>query len=219
MLRITDKRLRANQLNAARSTGPTSPEGKTRSSRNATRHGLLARQILIGDESAGNFQALLDIFLDRFHPVDDFEFNLVEELAASYWRLRRCWALETEILTEAMNRQSAPRQIARLAAAFTSLAASPALPLLHRYETRLHLMYQRALHSLLLLRGIAAPAGAVELPLGLPAASETPHPGIPNEPITAFPSNPITLPHAPQPGRTEGSSPAQTEPEDREALP
>ena len=30
--------------------------------------------------------------------------------------------------------------------------ASPALNLLHRYETRLHLMYQRSLHNLLVLR-------------------------------------------------------------------
>ena len=37
-------------------------------------------------------------------------------------------------------------------AAFGELAAQPKLALLHRYEARLHLMYQRALRNLLLLR-------------------------------------------------------------------
>src|ERR1039458_716563 len=45
----------------------------------------------------------------------------------------------------------------RIAAAFCSLAASPALALMHRYETRLHLVYQRSLHNLLLHRTLAVP--------------------------------------------------------------
>jgi len=36
--------------------------------------------------------------------------------------------------------------------AFQSLATTASLPLLHRYETRLHMLRQRALHNLLLLR-------------------------------------------------------------------
>ena len=38
------KRLQANRTNAARSTGPTSAEGKARASRNALHHGLFAAQ-------------------------------------------------------------------------------------------------------------------------------------------------------------------------------
>jgi hypothetical protein len=98
---------------------------------------------------------LCDILLQRFAPVDDFEYGLIEELAAAYWRLRRAWALETEMLENAMHKQTARRQLARMDAAFGELAAQPKLGLLHRYEGRLHLMYQRALHSLLLLRQVA----------------------------------------------------------------
>jgi hypothetical protein len=98
---------------------------------------------------------LCDILLQRFAPVDDFEYGLIEELAAAYWRLRRAWALETEMLENAMQKQTARRQLARMDAAFGDLAAQPKLGLLHRYESRLHLMYQRALHSLLLLRQVA----------------------------------------------------------------
>jgi hypothetical protein len=42
--------------------------------------------------------------------------------------------------------------MSRLAAAFSQLAASPELNLLHRYEARLHRIYQRALNNLLMLR-------------------------------------------------------------------
>jgi hypothetical protein len=47
--------------------------------------------------------------------------------------------------------------VARIAGSFRQLAASPELALLHRYETRLHMMYQRALHNILLLRTLAIP--------------------------------------------------------------
>jgi hypothetical protein len=139
-MQVSEKRLRANRANAAA---------------NAKRQALLAKQILVGNESAGNFQALCDILLQRFAPVDDFEYGLIEELASAYWRLRRAWALETEMLENAMQKHSARRQLARMDAAFADLSAQPRLGLLHRYESRLHLMYQRALHSLLLLRKVA----------------------------------------------------------------
>lgn len=45
---------------AARSTGPRTPEGKAVSSRNALKHGLTARQIVIKGESQAEFDALLE---------------------------------------------------------------------------------------------------------------------------------------------------------------
>ena len=43
-------------------------------------------------------------------------------------------------------------QLDRMTAAFKNLAAKPSAALLHRYETRLHLMYHRTLQNLLPLR-------------------------------------------------------------------
>jgi hypothetical protein len=78
---------------------------------------------------------------------------LVEEMVAAWWRTRRSWAIETHMLGEAAGDPGSPAgPIGRITAAFKALAESTALPLMHRYETRLHMVYQRALHNLLLLR-------------------------------------------------------------------
>jgi hypothetical protein len=60
-------------------------------------------------------------------------------MVAVFWRLRRAWAIET--------RQPGD-EVGRITAAFTELAPSPHLGLLHRYEARLHHIRQRALENI-----------------------------------------------------------------------
>jgi hypothetical protein len=48
------------------------------------RHGLLAKTVLVGKENPDSFNALYDLLLNRFAPVDDFELGMIEEMAASY---------------------------------------------------------------------------------------------------------------------------------------
>jgi len=152
------RRILASQANGARSLGPSTPEGKLRSSQNATRHGLLARCIVMEKESLGSFEALWLQHLDSLQPVGGVELGMVEEMVAAYWRMRRAWAIETRMLEDAANvHEGAPDSLGSIASAFATLAASPALALMHRYETRLHLVYQRSLHNLLLLRTLAVP--------------------------------------------------------------
>jgi hypothetical protein len=92
------------------------------------------------NESRTAFDALLAQHLHRLQPADGLEFGFIEEMAAAYWRMRRAWALETRILEN------------HAKAAFTDPATHSGLALMHRYETRLHCIYQRALHNFLLLR-------------------------------------------------------------------
>src|SRR3954471_18877937 len=102
---ISEKRIRAALANGAKSRGPITSQGKANSSQNAIRHGLLAASVLVGDECRHNFKSVLDLLVHRFQPADGVELSMIEELAASTWRLRRVWAMESEMLTGAMQEQ------------------------------------------------------------------------------------------------------------------
>ena len=41
---------------------------------------------------------LFDMYAERFGPLDDVETGLIEEMVASYWRLRRAFAMEARLL-------------------------------------------------------------------------------------------------------------------------
>ena len=45
---VSNEQRLANRQNARQSTGPKTPDGKARTSRNALKHGLLARDVVIG---------------------------------------------------------------------------------------------------------------------------------------------------------------------------
>jgi hypothetical protein len=148
------RRILSSRVNGRISKGPATAVGKLRSSQNALRHGLLARCLVLEDESPEAFQALLAQYVDRLQPADDLELDVVEEMVAACWRLRRSWAIETHMMdtAPAETGSDSDTPIGRITAAFKTLAASPVLPLMHRYETRFHMIYQRALYNLLLLR-------------------------------------------------------------------
>ena len=51
----TRRQIKAFRKNAKHSTGPRTPEGKARSSQNARKHGLFARDTLLPDENPEEF--------------------------------------------------------------------------------------------------------------------------------------------------------------------
>ena len=153
----TLRRILVSRANAALSKGPKTPSGKQRAARNATGHGLLARSLVLENESPEGFAAVMADHIARLNPVDGVEYAMIEEMVASHWRLRRAWAIEARMLEKQIAAQTAAGDLDRTADAFSALADTPATALLHRYEARLHLMYQRAMHNLLLLRVIELP--------------------------------------------------------------
>ena len=114
-------------------------------------HGLLARTTLMRGEWADGLKNVFNKYVDRLAPTDFVEYGYVEEMAAA-WRLRRLWAIETRTLDNEADAQTAGDTLDRMAAAFAQLAEKPHPDLLHRYEMRMHLIYQRALQNLILLR-------------------------------------------------------------------
>jgi len=104
---VSDRQLLANRRNAQESTGPKTPGGKTRSARNALRHGLLSSHVVVlggdGAERPEEFQALLESLLEEFNPHNVIEHALVERVAACFWRLRRAQRFEVGALRESLD--------------------------------------------------------------------------------------------------------------------
>ena len=173
------RRILSSRANGARSRGPVSLQGRRASSQNAIRHGLLSDCVVLPSESSGSFAQLVAQHIQRFAPLDGVEFGMIEEMAAAYWRLRRAWAIENNLLSEALAAQPPGDDVNRIAAAFRQQASTPALALLHRYETRLHLMYQRALHNILLLRTAGIPNEPSPISEQPAAAAPPPEPEAP----------------------------------------
>ncbi len=94
---ISDAQLAANRANSLLSTGPTSPEGKAKSSLNAVKTGLTGRTVLLPADDAAAYQKHLDRFFNRYKPVGDDEHSLTQSLADTEWRLLRIPSLEMGI--------------------------------------------------------------------------------------------------------------------------
>src|SRR5713226_8790897 len=90
---VSERRIQANRRNALRSTGPTTTRGKRTVSRNAIKHGFLAREVVItagdGEENLEEFHSLLEGLWDSYEPMGVVEESLVQAIAACWWRKAR----------------------------------------------------------------------------------------------------------------------------------
>jgi hypothetical protein len=153
----------ASLANSAKSTGPSSPAGLARSSRNAIRHGILADSIVLDSESAEGFSDVLTALQEELLPVTSIESRYVETMALAEWRRLRILCLEKEQITNEIRKQEAAAltnltsngdatevsPIRYTALAFRAMSdESRAQELLNRYEARYDRQYQRALNGL-----------------------------------------------------------------------
>lgn len=92
----TNAQISANRSNAEHSTGPKTVIGKGVSSRNAIRHGLTGKRVVINGEDPAAYESLRQDLVDSYEPVGAAEAILVEEIAQGFWRLQRARALEAE---------------------------------------------------------------------------------------------------------------------------
>jgi hypothetical protein len=99
----TDAQLRANRLNATKSTGPRTPAGKDTCRRNSLKHGLTADKLLLTIEDQPAFEATRAQLIEDYAPATELESMLVEEIAQNWFRLQRARAWEREVLEKALN--------------------------------------------------------------------------------------------------------------------
>ncbi len=93
-----DKRKETSRLNALKSTGPKTPEGKRRSAFNSVTHGAYARNLILPGEEVAEFEELIRVHLETWKPVNLIEDILVTEMASTLWRLRRQAPAEASLI-------------------------------------------------------------------------------------------------------------------------
>ena len=98
----TNAQMKANRNNAKKSTGPRTEEGKSRSAKNALKHGLLARDTVLPGEDPADFDRQLSSLEEDIQPANSLEFELVRQIADAQWRMRRLTRLETGFLAAAV---------------------------------------------------------------------------------------------------------------------
>lgn len=85
---VTQAVLDANRANSRSSTGPKTKHGKSNSSYNALRHGILARKVVLDThEQRAEFRELRHACRKEWGPDGLYEKFLVEEIAVIFWKL------------------------------------------------------------------------------------------------------------------------------------
>ena len=93
----SEKQANANRRNARNSTGPKTPEGKAVARHNATKHGLLSREVLLPGEDEEALKQLDEDLRAELQPVGALENLLVDRMVATHWKLRRLGRVEAGI--------------------------------------------------------------------------------------------------------------------------
>lgn len=93
----SERQIAANRLNAEHSTGPRTVAGKQRVSRNALKHGLTGREVVLPNENPDDFDSFRAGLLADLAPQGDLEGALAEKIVADLWRLRRVPILEAAL--------------------------------------------------------------------------------------------------------------------------
>jgi hypothetical protein len=222
---ISPARLEANRSNAARSTGPRTPEGKARSAQNSRKHGFTASNFaIVRIEELDAIANLKADLVALYQPVNSQELFAVERIALAQQSLLRVAALESGLFTNCLDQALEPAgtpPILRnpeitegieitggqnhnywLANGFHLLAAkSNCWPLLLRYQAQTERLYRRAVEEFERLRSLRS-----ELPDEIPN-----EPAIQPEPEDTKPvplpeTKPVGQASEPVVGLTSGSA-------------
>jgi len=109
----TEAQVVANRLNAQKSTGPCTAEGKAVVAQNAVKHGLRTERAVIVGEDPGEFEFYRDEMLGELSPAGAMESMLAERVVCLSWRLRRAERVQNEAF-DALLAKDAANPLARL---------------------------------------------------------------------------------------------------------
>ena len=92
----TERQIAANRLNAQKSTGPKTEEGKAKSCLNRLSHGLASSATIVPGENPEEFKALLTDLMTEYDPATPTEQVLVEKMCMNQWLSLRAFRLQGE---------------------------------------------------------------------------------------------------------------------------
>jgi hypothetical protein len=148
----TEKQFEANRLNAQKSTGPKTPEGRAAVRLNGVTHGLTAETIVLKGESETDFTNLLNSLETEHDPLTPTEEALVVQLAMATWRLRRLYHQEAGFYTCQLQSLVGMQKDLNLDDAgrmgHAAAWSESTLNMFNRQEARLERTFYRALHEL-----------------------------------------------------------------------
>lgn len=105
---VSPRKLKANQENAKKSTGPKTLIGKARSSRGSLQHGLLANVLfeysVVRFEEPEEFHKEVDRLRRAYQPVGMAEELEFERIVKCHWRSHRAWRFENGQMRVAQNK-------------------------------------------------------------------------------------------------------------------
>jgi hypothetical protein len=175
------KQTQANRLNAQKSTGPRSVEGKAASRMNALKTGIDAESLVVPGEDADDLTTLTAEYLESCRPASPQERVQVDILIRADWQLRRLARAEAQLWQDADNDLTERARAFPLGNAYRDY--SNVFTRLQRRIDATERSYRLALRELKQLQAVrpATPADApaeAPLPPPKPIESETNYPSI-----------------------------------------
>lgn len=132
---VSEQKAAANAANAQSSTGPRTEEGKARSSQNALKHGLTAKELVIPEEEREEFEEFRVDFINHLAPDNPLEVVAVNHALHASWNLKRFRRLEAGLMTSGLD-------------PILDESAAKTLDRLQRYAARAERSYYKAMDEL-----------------------------------------------------------------------
>jgi hypothetical protein len=102
----SEARIVANRLNAQKSTGPRTAEGKAAVAQNAVKHGLSAQCDVIRGEDQEEFDVYREEMFWELNPVGTMQSRLAERIVSLAWRLRRAERIQNEAFDALLTKET-----------------------------------------------------------------------------------------------------------------
>ena len=139
---LSDRQQRANEINALKSTGPRTEEGKQRIRLNGLRHGLTGQVTIMTDDNRREHDDFCNPILARLNPDGPLELQIANLITHDHWRLNRIHSIEDGIFalghTYPKNQidSGAPQADVALSEATTFMRSAKEILLLTTYTAR-----------------------------------------------------------------------------------